>query len=66
MHVHTHTHADIAVQHSNLWCDGRDEVEFGVYTIGQLHHASRRELTAACKTHSKTTQLTFKLHDVVT
>ena len=55
---------DIYAQHSNLWNKG--ESEFGVFTIGELHHAMKRDLWRACKSCSKPSQLTYRQHHITT
>lgn len=54
----------IYAQHSNLWNKG--ESEFGVFTIGELHHAMKRDLRRACQTCSKPSQLTYRQHHITT
>ncbi len=55
---------DISAQNATMWSEG--VTEFGVFSVGALHHGMRRDLARACKTSSKPGQLIYSSHHIYT
>lgn len=53
---------DISAQNASIW-SGK-ETDFGVFTVGSLHYSMKKDLTVACKTNSKPSQLHYLQYDI--
>eukprot|EP00731_Ephydatia_muelleri_P027882 Em0019g755a len=50
----------IYTQHSNLWSEGSDQMEIGVFTLGDIHKTMLDDLNKACRTATRPGQVLFK------
>ena len=56
--------ADIVAQHSALWTES--EIDFGVFSVGDLNTTMITELKKACKASSREDHLTYRHHHILT
>lgn len=51
---------DVYAQHSNLWSEGSDQMEIGVFTLGDIHKTMLDDLNKACRNATRSGQVLFK------
>ena len=50
----------VYAQHSNLWSEGSDQMEIGVFTLGDIHKTMLDDLNKACRNATRSGQVLFK------